>query len=58
MHYATGTDDAHNAEERKIANLAAENDQGRWIKAEIQPDGSSFTITNARNGYNETYATR
>ncbi len=58
MHYATGTDDAHNTEERKIANLTAENDQGHWIKAEVQPDGSSFTITNARNGYSETYTSR
>ena len=58
MHYATGTDDAHNTEQRKIANLTAENDQAHWIKAEVQPGGSSFTITNARNGYSETYASR
>ena len=58
MHYATGTDDAHNTEERKIANLAPEGIHGHWIKAEVQPDGSSFTITNMRNGYSETYTTR
>lgn len=57
-HYATGTDDEHNTERRKIANLAPENEHGHWIKAEVQPDGSSFTITNARNGYSETYTSR
>lgn len=58
MHRATGTDDAHNTEARKTANLAGDNDQAHWIKAEIEADGSSFTITNTRNEYSETYTTR
>ena len=58
IHRALDTDDAHNTEERKIANLTEENDQAHWIKAEVQPDGSRFTITNTRNQYSETYTTR
>jgi competence protein ComEC len=58
MHRALDTDDAHNTEARKTANLSDENDQAHWIKAEIEADGSSFTITNARNQYSETYTTR
>ena len=58
MHRAMNTDDAHNTEARKTANLTAENDQAHWIKAEVRADGSSFTITNTRNQYSETYTTR
>ena len=58
IHRALDTDDAHNTEARKIANLTEENDQAHWIKAEVQPDGSNFTITNTRNGYSETYTSR
>ncbi len=58
MHRALDTDDAHNTEARKIANLTEENDQAHWIKAAVQPDGSSFTVTNTRNGYSETYTSR
>ena len=58
IHRALDTDDAHNTEARKIANLTEETDQAHWIKAEIQPDGSSFTITNSRNGYSEAYTSR
>ncbi len=58
MHRSLGSDDAHNTEERMTANMTAENDQAHWIKAEVSADGSSFTITNTRNGYSESYTTR
>ncbi len=58
LHRAMGADDEHNASERMIANPSEENDQGFWIKAEVQPDGSSFTIINGRNQYSETYTAK
>jgi len=58
LHRALGTDDAHNTDAEMIANLTEENDLGYWIKAEVQADGSSYTITNARNGHSESYTSR
>jgi beta-lactamase superfamily II metal-dependent hydrolase len=58
LHRALGTDDAHNTSEPMTANLTEENDRGYWIKAEVQPDGSSYTISNGRNHYSETYTTK
>ena len=58
LHRALGADDDHNASASKTANLTEENDRGYWIKAEVQPDGSSYTITNGRNQYSETYTTK
>jgi hypothetical protein len=58
LHLALGTDAAHNTSELMIANLTEENDEGFWIKAEVQPDGSSYTIINGRNQHRETYTTK
>jgi len=58
LHRALDSDDAHNTEPRKTANLTEENDQAHWIKAEVNADGSRFTVTNTRNQYSETYSTR
>ena len=58
LHRALGTDDEHNTSEEMIANLDENNDAGYWIKAEVQPDGSSYTIINGRNQHRETYTTK
>jgi len=58
LHRALAAGDDHNTGEPMIANLTEENDQGHWIKAEVRPDGSSYTIVNGRNGHSETYATK
>ena len=58
LHRALGTDAEHNTAEPMIANLTEENDEGYWIKAEVQPDGSSYTISNGRNRYSQTYTTK
>lgn len=54
-HRALGTDDEHNTEPNMIANLTEENDAGHWIKASVQPNATSYTITNSRNQYSRTY---
>jgi competence protein ComEC len=58
-HTAESNDAAHNTAADRIANLsgAATEDKGYWIKASIAADGS-FTITNGRNNYSETYTPR
>ncbi len=49
------SDAAHNTSEELTANLVAADDcEGHWIKASVQPDGS-YTITNSRNGFSKTY---
>jgi beta-lactamase superfamily II metal-dependent hydrolase len=58
LHRALGTDDEHNSSDELIANLDENNDAGFWIKAEVQPDGSSYTIINGRNQHRETYTTK
>ena len=57
VHRALAAED-HNTAEQKIANLGEDNDRGHWIKAEIQSDGSSYTIVNGRNQYRESYTTK
>lgn len=57
-HLALATDNAHNTDEKRIANLEATDQcKGNWIKASIARDGK-FTVTNGRNGYAQTYAAR
>ena len=58
LHRALATDDDHNTVEAMIANLTEEEDPGHWIKAEVTPDGSSYTIINGRNGHSVTYTSR
>lgn len=56
MHLAVESDQAHNTAEQKIANTGTA-DQGNWLKASIAKDGS-FTLTNSRNHFSETYKSR
>ena len=55
LHRALGADDAHNTDEQMIANLTEDDDAGYWIKASVEPGATSFTVTNARNQYAQTY---
>jgi competence protein ComEC len=64
VHLAVNNDKAHNVKEDRIANLEAPppgrgtgTDKGYWIKASVSPNGS-FTLTNSRNNYSETYKAR
>jgi beta-lactamase superfamily II metal-dependent hydrolase len=51
-------DPQHNTSENMIANLEDTADcKGNWIKASVAPDGK-FTVTNGRNGFSKTYASR
>lgn len=51
-------DPKHNTSENMIANLEETAEcKGNWIKASVAPDGK-FTVTNGRNGFSKTYATR
>lgn len=59
VHKALVPEGAPNTDEQMIANLQAtdEGDPGNWIKASVAPNGE-FTITNGRNGFSKTYASR
>ena len=51
-------DPAHNTTPDMIANVEETADcKGHWIKASVQPNGQ-FTVTNGRNGFSRTYASR
>ena len=55
LHRAVNNDAAHNAQERLTANLGgSEGCAGAWIRARIDPAGT-YTLTNSRNGYSQTY---
>lgn len=54
-HRALNTDDEHNTEANMIANLIEENDAGHWIKLSVQPNATSYRITNSRNQFSRTY---
>ena len=59
VHRSLAADPQHNTDERMIANLTEESDcRGHWIKAMIDPDGRSYTITNGRNGFSRTYMSK
>ncbi len=59
LHRALDTDEDHNAGEQMTANTADEDDcLGYWIKASVGPDGRSYSVTNGRNQFTRTYATR
>jgi beta-lactamase superfamily II metal-dependent hydrolase len=58
VHRALKNDDQHNTSEQMTANLTEENDEGHWIKAIVQADGSNYIIENGRNGYSESYVTK
>jgi len=54
LHYAAESDKDHNVDSDHIANVK-ENCEGKYLKVTADPDGS-FTLTNARTGYQKTYA--
>ena len=55
-HRALDTDDAHNTEERLIANHTDEDQcLGHWLKAMVHPDGRSYVVLNGRNESRRTY---
>ena len=50
---------AFNTDEPLIANLSEEDDcAGHWIKATVESDGSSWTMTNGRTGDSRTYQSK
>ncbi len=53
LHYAVGSDAAHNVGEAQIANME-EKCGGNHLKLSARPDGS-FTVTNSRNAYSKKY---
>ena len=56
---AMRTDDADNTDPQLIANLTEEDGcLGFWIKATVQPEGRSWTMTNGRTGYSRNYVSR
>jgi len=58
-HRALGPDAAYNTDEQLIANLTEEDGcVGHWIKATVQPDGRSWTMTNGRTGYSRNYLSK
>ena len=58
-HRALADGAAHNTDERMTANLTEEEDcEGHWIKATVQPDGRSWTMTNGRTGYSRNYQSK
>jgi competence protein ComEC len=54
LHYAAESDKEHNVDSDHIANVK-ENCEGKYLKVTADPDGS-FTLINARTGYQKTYA--
>lgn len=58
IHRAVASDAAHNTSEQMIANLEeGAGDQALGIKVTAAKDGK-FTVTNARNSFGKTYASR
>ncbi|MCH7747562.1 MAG: MBL fold metallo-hydrolase [Acidobacteria bacterium] len=59
LHRPLGAEAASNTDPRLIANLTEEDDcLGYWIKATVQPDGRSWTMTNGRTGYSRNYLSK
>tara|TARA_B100001123_G_scaffold407535_1_gene499873 strand:- start:130 stop:1170 length:1041 start_codon:yes stop_codon:yes gene_type:complete len=58
-HRALTEDAANNTDESLIANLTEEDEcEGHWIKATVQSDGRTWTMTNGRTGYSRNYESR
>jgi beta-lactamase superfamily II metal-dependent hydrolase len=53
LHYAAGSDKAHNVSEMFIANLE-ENCEGKYLKVTAETNGT-FTVLNSRNNFKKTY---
>ena len=54
LHYSVTAGPELNAPEQFLANLKAQDCQGRWIKVSARRDGS-FTVTNTRNTFSKEY---
>jgi hypothetical protein len=54
LHFSNEGGEGHNVAESLIANPSAEHDTGYSIDVVARPDGS-FTVRNARNGFEKTY---
>ncbi len=58
-HRALDTDAAYRAGDELTANLGAEDDcRGHWIKATVDAEGRSYSLTNGRNGASRAYLSR
>ena len=58
-HRALDTAAAYRAADDLTANLATEDDcRGHWIKATVDPEGRSYSLTNGRNGASRAYLSR
>ena len=59
LHRALADDAAYHTDAPLIATLTEEEDcDGHWIKATVQPDGRSWTMTNARTGVSRSYQSK
>ena len=59
LHRSLDTDPAYRTTDELTANLTDEEDhRGHWIKATINADGRSYSITNGRNGASRAYLSR
>lgn len=57
-HLALGAPKEVNTDEQMIANMEPTDQcKGNWIKLSVAPDGK-YTVTNGRNGFSKTYASR
>ena len=58
-HRPLDTDPVYRASDELTANLTDEDDcRGHWIKATVNTDGRSYSITNGRNGVSRAYLSR
>ena len=58
-HRPLDTDPAYRTSDELTANLTDEDDcRGHWIKATVNPDGRSYSITNGRSGASRAYLSR
>jgi competence protein ComEC len=56
LHYAEGSDGAHNIDPERIANVK-ENCEGKYLKVTAEKDGS-FAVANARTGAEKKYSSK
>ena len=59
VHRALAAGTSGNTDPRLIGNLTEQEDcLGHWLKATVQPDGRTWTMTNGRTGYSRNYRSR
>ena len=58
VHLSEVAEKAFNSNEQLIANLTPTAEcKGHWIKVAVEKDGK-YTVTNSRNNFSKTYASR